>query len=118
MSYSSGFLNKKILVLNRKTAQSSKFGVDGDGIDWECADMLSANVTYTKGISAMTAGAINAYGIKLVRMRWTDKITMRSRVKYDGNIYKVLPETFHADKTENTIQFQMVNECLEYLIIT
>lgn len=112
MSYSSGILNKKIFVLNRKTAQSSKFGVDGDGIEWESADMLSANVTYTKGISAMNAGAINAYSIKLVRIRWTDKITMRSRIKYDNQIFQIVPNTFNADKSENTIQFQMqlVNE--------
>ena len=40
------------------------------------------------------------------------KISMRSRVKYDGNIYQILPETFHVDKPDNTIQFhmQLVNE--------
>ena len=112
MSYPSGFLNKMILVLNRKAAQSSKFGVDGDGIEWEEGDVLHANVAFSKGMRAMNAGALDAYAVKEVRMRWTDKITMRSRVKYDGNIYQILPETFHADKPENTIQFlmQLVNE--------
>ena len=112
MSFSSGFLNKMILVLNRKAAQSSKFGVDGDGIEWEEGDVLHANVAFSKGMRAINAGALDAYAVKEVRMRWTDKITMRSRVKYDGNIYQILPETFHVDKPENTIQFhmQLVND--------
>ena len=30
----------------------------------------------------------------------------------DGNVYQILPETFHVDKPDNTIQFhmQLVNE--------
>jgi hypothetical protein len=55
----------------------------------------------------MNAGALDAYAIKEVRTRWTDKITMRSRVKFDGQIYQIIPETFHADKMENTLQFHM-----------
>jgi hypothetical protein len=42
-----------------------------------------------------------------VRTRWTDKITMRSRVKFEGNVYQIIPETFHPDKMENTLQFHM-----------
>jgi head-tail adaptor len=112
MGFSSGFLNKMIQVQNRKAAQSSRFGVDGDGIEWEDGDVLHANVTFSKGVRAMNAGALDAYAVKEVRMRWTDKISMRSRVKYDGNIYQILPETFHVDKPDNTIQFhmQLVNE--------
>lgn len=107
MAYSSGILRFVIQVLNRKAAQGGKFGLDGDGIEWAEGDYLHANVTWAKGVRSMNAGALDAYAIKEVRTRWTDKITMRSRVKFDGQIYQIIPETFHADKMENTLQFHM-----------
>ncbi len=107
MAYSSGILRFVIQVLNRKAAQGGKFGLDVDGIEWVEGDYLHANVTWAKGVRSMNAGALDAYAIKEVRTRWTDKITMRSRVKFDGQIYQIIPETFHADKMENTLQFHM-----------
>ena len=37
----------------------------------------------------------------------TDKITMRSRIKWDGQIYQILPESFAPDKHNDTLQFLM-----------
>ena len=107
MPYSSGFLNYIILVLNRKAAQSSKFGLDGDGIEWEEGDCLHCNISNAKGVSAMNAGAMDAYKIKQVRMRWTNRINMRSRVKWHDQVYQIIPETFHDDFHADTIQFNM-----------
>lgn len=107
MGYSAGFLNKMIQVLNRKEAKDSVYGLDGNGVEWEEGDCLHANVTWAKGVRAMNAGALDVYAVKEVRTRWTDKITMRSRVKFDGQMYQIIPETFHPDKRENTLQFHM-----------
>ena len=107
MAYTSGILRFMIQVLNRKAATGNQFGIDGDGIEWEDGDILHANVTWAKGVKAMNAGAIDAYTVMEVRTRWTDKITMRSRVKFEGNVYQIIPETFHQDKMENTLQFHM-----------
>jgi head-tail adaptor len=107
MAYTSGLLRFVIQVQNRKAAQGSQFGIDGDGIEWQDGDILHANVTWAKGVKAMNAGALDAYTVAEVRMRWTDKITMRSRVKFEGNVYQIIPETFHPDKMENTLQFHM-----------
>ena len=96
-----------IQVLNRKEAQRSRYGIDGDGIEWEEGDCLHANVTWAKGVRAMNAGAMDAYTVKEVRMRWTNKISMRSRVRFEGQMYQIIPETFHEDKKENTLQFHM-----------
>jgi hypothetical protein len=38
-------------------------------------------------------------------MRWNCIVTPRSRIVYDGQTYQVLGETFHADRQDNTIQF-------------
>lgn len=105
MGYSSGLLDKKILVLNRKPAEPSVYGVDGDGIEWEETACLWANVTWAKGVRSLNAGALDAYAIVIVRIRWTNQITMRSRIVYEGQTYQILAETFHADKRANTIQF-------------
>ena len=113
MGYSSGFLKDRITVLNRKEAQQGKFGLDSAGIEWENVGCVHANVDWQKGKTAMNAGALDAYGVKIVRMRWNNIITERSRIQYDGRTYQILPETFNANRQENTIQFlcqQIIND--------
>lgn len=105
MGYSSDILIDRITIQNRKEAVTNKFGLDAGGISWEdtCQDL--AEVTWSKGKQALNAGAIDAYACVLVRMRWNPKINMRSRIVYDGQVYAILPETFHANYFRNTIQF-------------
>ena len=73
---------------------------------------MHANVDYQKGKSAMNAGALDAYAVKIVRMNFTSTINERSRIKYDGKIYQIMPETFNGNYRQNTLQFlmQLVNE--------
>ena len=113
MPYSSGFLKDRVTILNRKEAVQGKFGLDSAGIEWENVGCVHANVDWQKGKSGMTAGALDAYGVKIVRMRWNNIITERSRIQYDGRTYQILPETFNANRQENTIQFlcqQIIND--------
>ena len=114
MPYSSGFLKDLVTILNRKEAQQGKFGLDSAGIEWEIAACgIHANVDWQKGKSGMTAGALDAYGVKIVRMRWNNIVTERSRIQWQGKTYQILPETFNANRQENTIQFlcqQIVND--------
>ena len=98
-------LNDRIMVLNRTQAEMGDFGLDSSGPEWEETTCLWANVTWTKGVRSLHEGAIDAYGVVEVRMRWTDLITMRSRIRYEGVTYNILPETFHPDKQDDTIQF-------------
>ena len=109
MSYSAGFLHEIIVPLNRKAATVGKYGVDSGGIQWEEGPCLHANVDYQRGKSAMNAGALDAYAVKIVRMRYnaTDVINERSRIKYQGKVYQIIPETFNANHYENTLQFLM-----------
>ena len=113
MPYSSGFLKDRVIILNRKEAQQCKFGLDSAGIEFEPAATVWARVDWQKGKSGMTAGAIDAYAVKIVRMRWNNIITDRSRIQYDGKTYQILPETFNPDRQGNTIQFlcqQIIND--------
>ena len=113
MGYSAGFLHEIIVIMNRKEAKTSKFGLDGGGIEWEEVGCLHANVDYHRGKSAMNAGSLDAYAVKIVRMRWTNVFNERSRVKYLDKTYQIIPETWNANHREDTLQFLMqlvVNE--------
>ena len=107
MSYGTSILRDVVTILNRTEAETSKFGLDGDGIEWQEAACVHANVTWAKGTRALNAGALDAYMVKQVRMRYNSIVTLRSRIKFDGQIYQIIPETFNPDKRANTIQFMM-----------
>ena len=115
MGYSAGFLHEMIQVLNRKEAVPGDYGIDSGGIQWEEGPCLHANVDYAKGKAAMNAGALDAYAVKIVRMRYsaTSVINERSRIKYDSRVYQIIPEMFHPNHYDDTLQFHMqliVNE--------
>lgn len=113
MSYTSGLLKHRVTILNRKQAQQGKFGLDSAGIEFEPAATVWASVDWQKGKTAMNAGALDAYGVKIVRMRWNNIITDRSRIQWQGKTYQILPETFNPDRQGNTIQFlcqQIIND--------
>ena len=98
-------LRERVIILNRKKASSSAYGLDGGGIEWEQSVCVWAAVDWAKGARSLNAGAVDAYGVVLVRMRWNPDITMRSRIMHNGITYQILPETFHANRHENTLQF-------------
>ena len=105
MAYTTGLMYKRITILNRTEAVSSRWGMDGEGVVWESAGIFWAGVDWAKGKQAMNVGALDAYACILVRMRYTDKVNMRSRIVWDNVTYQIIPETFHPDYHENTIQF-------------
>ena len=109
MGYSAGFLHDIIQPLNRKEAVAGKFGLDSAGIEWEEGPCLHANVDYQRGKSAMNAGSLDAYAVKIVRMRYdaTAVINERSRIKFDGRVYQIIPEMFHPNHFDKTLQFHM-----------
>ena len=107
MAYSAGFLHDIIQPLNRKEAVAGKYGLDSAGIEWEPVGCLHANVDYQRGKSAMNAGSLDAYAVKIVRMRYTTAFNERSRIKYLDKTYQIIPETFNANHYENTLQFLM-----------
>ena len=106
MAYSTGLLKHRVIILNRKEAQQGKFGLDSAGIEFEPAGTVWASVDWTRGKGAMNAGALDVYGVVIIRMRWNTIVNERSRILHEGKTYQIIGETFHADRQENTIQFQ------------
>lgn len=109
MGYLAGFLHEIIIPLNRKEAKVGKYGIDSAGIEWEEGPCLHANVDNAKGKAAMNAGALDAYAVKIVRMRYnaTAVINERSRIKYQGRVFQIIPEMFHPNHYDDTLQFHM-----------
>ena len=107
MSYSAGLLHDIIIPLNRKEATVGKYGMDSGGIEGEEGPCLHANVDYQRGKSAMNAGSLDAYAVKIVRMRWTNVFNERSRVKYQDKTYQIITETWNSNRREDTLQFLM-----------
>ena len=105
MAYSTGILKDRVTILNRKEAQQGKFGLDSSGVEFETAGTVWAEVTWAKGKQAMNVGALDVYGVIMVRMRYNTIVNDRSRVMYDGKTYQILGDTFHAQHQDNTIQF-------------
>lgn len=106
MAYPTGFLKERVTILNRKDAQQGKFGLDSAGVEFEPAGTVWASVDWTRGKGAMNAGALDVYGVVIIRMRWNTTINERSRIQHHGKTYQIIGETFHADRQCNTIQFQ------------
>ena len=105
MAYSSGILRNRVTILNRTEAQQGKFGLDSSGVEFETAGTVWAEVTWVRGKQAMNVGALDVYGVIMVRMRYNTIVNDRSRVQYDGKTYQILGDTFHAQRQNNTIQF-------------
>ena len=105
MAYSSGFLKHRITIQNRKAATMGKFGLDSSGMEFENTCTLWASVDWQRGKGGMHEGALDSYGVVLVRIRWTNKVNERSRMVFDGRTYQIIPETFHSDYQGNIVQF-------------
>ena len=113
MAYSTGIMRDRVTILNRTAAQDGRFGLDSAGIEFEPVKTVWAYVSWSKGMQAMNAGALDVYGVVMVRMRYNTTVTERSRIQWQGKTYQILPETFNPDRQGNTIQFlcqQIVND--------
>jgi len=116
--YSAGMRDTCITILNRTKAESSEYGIDGEGIEWEETGCVWANVSWAKGMRAQNAGSLDAYTAVNIRMNYDEGkcngINMRSRIRDDEGItYQILPDTYHPDRKGNTIEFRaqaVINE--------
>jgi len=111
--FASGLRRFRIKVLNRVEAEMGAFGLDSAELEWQESGEVWADVNWTKGKAAMSAGALDAYAVKMVRMNWNDYTNERSRIVWEGKTFQILPDTFHASHYDNTIQFHaqlLVNE--------
>lgn len=98
-------LKHRITIQNRKAATQSKFGIDSAGVEYENVATVWAAVDFVRGKRSMQEGALDVYGVVMVRCRYNCLINERSRIVYEGKTYNVLGDTLHADRQDNIVQF-------------
>lgn len=99
MAYTSGILNKRVEILNKVAPEGSTFGTT---TKYEPVACVWADVTWSKGTKSLREGALDAYDVVLVRMRWNTIVTRDSRLRHDGKTYQIL--SLNADRRENQVQ--------------
>lgn len=99
MPYSSDLLNKRVAILT--PTEATTFGAT---TTYERTACVWASVTWTKGMKAMHEGALDAYDVVMVRMRYNAAVTRycRLEVPSEGKTYQIL--TLNADRQDNTLQ--------------
>ena len=98
-------LRDRITIQNRKAATQSKFGIDSAGVEYEDTATIWAAVDFVRGKRSMQEGAIDVYGVVMVRCRYNCYINERSRIIHEGKTYQVLGETLHTNRQDNIVQF-------------
>lgn len=102
MAYSAGLLRYWVTIAGRMAAQAGPMGIDGGGIVYSVLGTYRAGVTFNKGVKAMREGALDAYDVIIVRMRWTSAIDRNNILQYDGRWFQI--KSFHRDYHENIVQ--------------
>lgn len=102
MAYSSGMLNKRVAVMNPSTVTQGKFGRQSAGREYKFDGMFWAAVDFNKGMKSMREGALDAYDTLMIRMRWNDKVNVRSMIVWKGRTFAV--RSFNDERQTNQIQ--------------
>ncbi len=97
MAYSSGLLKYRVTILNKQEATGF-----GETTSYHPAATVWADMTWNKGVKALREGALDAYDMVLIRMRWNNIVTRDSRLQHGDVTYQI--QSLHADRQENIIQ--------------
>ena len=97
MSYQSGFLHQRVTIKNKQAATTF-----GDTTGYVEAGTVWANITFSKGTKSLREGALDAYDMVIIRMRYNTIVSRDSHLVYDGKEYQI--QSFHRDYQENIIQ--------------
>ena len=99
MAYSTGIMNKRVLILNKVTPTQADLG---ETTQFEVQSGVWANVTWNRGVKALREGALDSYDTVMFRMRYNSVVTRESRILYEGVTYQI--QSLHADQQENIVQ--------------
>ena len=102
MAYSSGMLNKRIIIARRAASETGRAGRDSGGIKYKVIGTFWAAEDFSKGVKALRNGAVEAYNVVMFRLRWHECITRSCIIKYDGVWYEI--ESCNPDRVNNQIQ--------------
>jgi hypothetical protein len=105
MAYSTGMMNKRVVVARRATDESATFGKSGQP-KYEILGTFWMGETFNKGVKAMREGALDAYDTVMFRCRFIKQLDRWCLLKYRGKWYQIT--SFNEDYQENQIQMTAV----------
>ena len=85
----------------KRSSAADSFGAGGS-VTWTEVGQVWANVTWSRGVKAMREGALDAYDVVMIRMRWRDDITRDWRIAHQGKTYEI--ESLHSSREKNEVQ--------------
>lgn len=97
MAYSTGILRHRITILNKQVSTSF-----GDTTTYIEAGVVSADITWNKGVKALREGSLDSMDTVMIRMRYNSIVTRESRLRCGGVTYQI--QSMHSDYQQNTIQ--------------
>ena len=101
MAYSTGMMNKRVVVAKRASNVAETFGKSGQP-KYEILGTFWMAETFTKGVKAMHEGALDAYDTVMFRCRFNKDIDRWCLLQYRGKWYQIT--SFNEDYQENQIQ--------------
>lgn len=102
MAYSSGMLKDRVEIFVRQRATTGERGRGSGEPVFEAAVCVWGAVTWTKGARPMQEGALEAYDVVMVRMRWNNIVNRDCRLRSGGKTYQILQ--LQEDRQGNQIQ--------------
>lgn len=105
MGYSTGMMNKRVLVAKRAADDGATFGKSGQP-KYEILGTFWMGETFTKGVKAMREGALDAYDTVMFRCRFVKQLDRWCLLQYRGKWYQIT--SFNEEYQENQIQMTAV----------
>lgn len=100
MAYSTDLLDKRVEIWNREEGAQTALGKQSGR--YVCKGVAWAGLTWNKGVKAMREGALDAYDIVMVRMRWNPLVNRDTRIVCEGKTYEV--DSLNSDKGQDVMQ--------------
>ena len=107
MAYDKGFLNDRIIIINRKDVVNEHGAKKGTNYEPGGAPIW-ANVSWLKGKKAMMEASLDALNSYLVRTAYHERLDEHSRIMWNGKTYQIDPPK--KDKRANECSFTMYEQ--------
>jgi head-tail adaptor len=118
MAYSTGMMNKRVMVAKRATDTQETFGKSGSpkyeilGTYWMAED-------YNRGVKSLREGAYDAYDTVMFRCRYNKEFDRWCLLKYHDKWYQI--QSYNESYQENQIQItaiEMANQQVNIIYST
>ena len=106
MAYSTGMMNKRIIIAEKMAPQDGEYGRNSGGVRYKRLGEFWAAVDFKRGMKAMHEEAMDAFDTLMVRMRYRKGIDRDCLIAYNGRCYNI--QSLNEDYQQNIIQMTVI----------